>query len=410
MIHALRSRLASHSNRTLELASIVLLWQASSGVFLLALVQQYLPEQLGANVAFPGYALAIYAAGRFLLQTPAGWLADRLGRRQTLTLGLALSFPSIFLMFEVRDPISFLAFSGLYGAGSAAVWPSIMAYVGDSLEPSKRARTLNALNLCQLVGLGLGTLIGVTLIDLISYRAAFAACLGFSGIALFFAYRGARLAPDEVVKAAVARQLPRGLLRGLLAPRLLMLAGIALLLSIGTTVQAPVVGTYSSEVLDTKMYVLGLMLLAPAAVAALVAVRCGHLADRFGRQPPLIVGLAVAALCYYALSQTTHPLLAVHLVVLAGLGYAVSIPAWGAAALDATELGGRGLLLGVLATVQGLGGAAGQALGGLTNAAWGPVAPFKMGAILLVLALALTVVLLQHQRRSEARAMVAAVA
>jgi len=282
--------------------------------------------------------------------------------------------------------------------------------VGDSLEPSKRARTLNALNLCQLVGLGLGTLIGVTLIDLISYRAAFAACLGFSGIALFFAYRGARLAPDEVVKAAAARQLPRGLLRGLLAPRLLMLAGIALLLSIGTTVQAPVVGTYSSEVLDTKMYVLGLMLLAPAAVAALVAVRCGHLADRFGRQPPLIVGLAVAALCYYALSQTTHPLLAVHLVVLAGLGYAVSIPAWGAAALDATELGGRGLLLGVLATVQGLGGAAGQALGGLTNAAWGPVAPFKMGAILLVLALALTVVLLQHQRRSEARAMVAAVA
>jgi MFS family permease len=407
MIHALRSRLTSHSGRTLELASIVLLWQASSGVFLLALVQQYLPEQLGANVAFPGYALAIYAAGRFLLQTPAGWLADRLGRRQTLTLGLAISFPSIFLMFEVRDPSSFLAFSALYGAGSAAVWPSIMAYVGDSLEPARRARTLNALNLCQLVGLGLGTLIGVTLIDLISYRAAFAACLGFSGIALFFAYRGARLAPDDIVSTA-ARQAPRGILRGLFSPRLLLLAGIALLLSIGTTVQAPVVGTYSSEVLDTKMYVLGLMLLAPAAVAALVAVRCGHLADRFGRQPPLIIGLGVAALCYYALSQTTHPLLAVHLVVLAGLGYAVSIPAWGAAALDATELGGRGLLLGVLATVQGLGGAAGQALGGVTNAAWGPVAPFKMGAILLVLALALTVLLLQHQRRSEARSPVAA--
>jgi MFS family permease len=182
----------------------------------------------------------------------------------------------------------------------------------------------------------------------------------------------------------------------------LLLAGIALLLSIGTTVQAPVVGAYSQDVLDTRLYVLGLMLIGPAVVGGLIIARIGHLADRFGRQPPLIGGLAVASVCYFALSQTTNPVIAVHLVVLAGLGYAVSIPAWGAAALDATELGGRGLMLGVLATVQGLGGAAGQALGGLTNAFYGPVAPFKVGAILLALALALTVMHLQHQRRSEA--------
>ena len=125
------------------------------------------------------------------------------------------------------------------------------------------------------------------------------------------------------------------------------------------------------------------------------------LADRFGRQIPLIAGLAVAAVSYYALSVTTHPLLAMHLVVLAGLGYVVSVPAWDAAALDATELGGRGMMLGVLATVQGFGGAVGQAIGGLTNAAWGPVAPFKLGVILLVLALALTLMQLRQQRRSE---------
>ena len=185
---------------------------------------------------------------------------------------------------------------------------------------------------------------------------------------------------------------------------MLLLAGIALLLSIGTTVQAPIVGEYTNDVLNTKLHVLGLMLLAPAALAVVFIVRFGHLADRFGRQVPMIGGLAVAAVCYFALSQTTNPLLAVNLVVLAGLGYAVSIPAWGAAALDATELGGRGLMLGVLATVQGLGGAMGQALGGLSSAAWGPVAPFKLGAVLLMLALMLTVMHLYHQRRHEAPA------
>ena len=71
-----------------------------------------------------------------------------------------------------------------------------------------------------------------------------------------------------------------------------------------------------------------------------------------------------------------------------------------AAALDATEVGGRGLMLGVLGTVQGAGGAIGQALGGVSNAAWGPLAPFKIGALFLVAALILTLMHLHHQRRS----------
>ncbi len=402
MVASLRSRFAAHPWQTLELAFTVFLWQASTGVFLLSLVQQYLPQELEANAAFPGYALAFYAAGRFLLQAPAGWLADRLGRRRTLTLGIAVSLPSVLLMLQVQDPTSFLAFSALYGAGSAAVWPSIMAYVGDTNESSTRARTLNLLNLSQLLGLGIGTMVGVTLLDLISYQAAFAACLAFSGLALAFAYRGARRSRTRS-PARDAAELRTGIARKLLSPRVLLLAGIALLLSIGTTVQAPIVSDYASDVLHTKLHVLGLMLLAPAALAIVFIVRLGHLADRFGRQIPLICGLGVAALCYFALSQTTNPLLAVHLVVLAGLAYAVSIPAWGAAALDATEFGGRGLMLGVLATVQGFGGVAGQAIGGFTNAAWGPVAPFKVGAILLMLALLLTLVHLYHQHRTVAK-------
>ena len=402
MLNTARSRLAIFPRHTVELALTVMLWQASSGVFLLSLVQQYLPEQLGANAAFPGYALAVYAGGRFLFQAPAGWLADRIGRRRTLILGVAVTLAAVVLMFQVQDATLFLCFSALFGVGSAAVWPSIMASVGDNHPPSERGRILNMLNLSQLLGLGIGTMAGITLADLISYQAAFVACLGFSVLALACAYRRGGGTASAGAATQAAPRPAGGLRRALLSPQMLLLAAIALLLSIGTTVQAPVIGEYASEVLQTKMHVLGLMLLPPAVVAGFIAVRFGHLADRFGRQVPLIGGLAVAACCYYALSLTTHPLLAVHLVVLAGLGYAIGIPAWGAAALDATDLGGRGLMLGVLATVQGLGGAVGQAVGGVANAAWGPVAPFKLGAILLVLALVLTVMHLYQQRRSAA--------
>jgi predicted MFS family arabinose efflux permease len=187
-------------------------------------------------------------------------------------------------------------------------------------------------------------------------------------------------------------------LRTLLSMRVLLLATIALLLSIGTTVQAPVIMEYTNDVLDTNIQVMALMLIVPGAIAALLLVRASRLADRFGRQMPLICGLAVAATCYYLLSQTDQPLLAVNLIVIAGFAYAISIPAWGAAALDASEFGSRGLMLGLLATVQGMGGAAGQAIGGLTSALWGPVAPFKVGAVLLALAFLLTVMQLRQQR------------
>jgi MFS family permease len=401
MPEGLRMRFAARHRHIIELGLIVFLWQASSGVFLLSLVQQYLPQQLQAGGAFPGYALAIYAGARFLLQAPAGWLADRIGRQRTLTLGIAISLPSIYLMLQVQDPQSFLVFSALYGAGSAAIWPAIMAYVGDSEDTANRGRTLTMLNMAQLLGLGAGTMAGVTLTDLISYQAAFAACLMFSALALLFAYRGAR--NDAHTAPRVSEERVGNIdLRSLLSTRLILLAGIALLLSIATTVQAPVVGQYSHDVLRTKMSMLGLMILGPGIVAAYLVIRFRHLADRFGRQPPLIAGLATAAGCYAALSVTSHPLLAVNLVVLAGLAYAISIPAWGAAALDATEFGGRGLVLGVLATVQGLGGAAGQAVGGLTNNAFGPVAPFRLGAILLAVAMLLTIMQLHHQRRSDA--------
>ena len=383
--------------RMLELAATVFLWQASLGIFMLTLVQNYLPQKLDSSAAFPGYALASYSLARFLWQMPAGWLADRFGRRLVLAIGIAVGIPVLGAMMLFPSGHLFLLFSGLYGLAAATMWPAFLAHVGDTNEPAQRGRVMYLLNIAQMLGLGAGVMVGMLLGDFVSYTAVFLACLALNGLALAVALRPVDATVITQTRTK-AEKFQFGALAKILKPGILILGGIILFLSLGIAVFTPTVGTYVKEQLHVQMSEMALLLILPAAVAAVIAFRFSRLSDRFGRQLPLLVGLAVIALSLFALTLTHSPFVAVNLAVLAGLAYAVSVPAWCAAALDATQVHSRGVLLGALAAVQGLGGAVGQAAGGRVGEVYGPVAPFKFAALLLGVAILLTLVYVQHQR------------
>ncbi|MEX0749583.1 MAG: MFS transporter [Dehalococcoidia bacterium] len=382
--------------RAIELAAVVFLWQAAVGVYFLSLVQQYLPQALHAGAAYPGYAMACYGVARFLWQPIAGWIADRAGRRPTMVAGMAFSIPILALMMQIPDERWFLGLSALLGVGAATMWPAFMAHVGETTPHERRARTMSLLNLAQMAGIGIGTVAGVVAVDFVTYGAAFWACIAFNALALMMVLRSID-APDHVSEPLPAAHVApqHSAAPGAWKPGIVVLGVIVLFLTLGTSMHTPMIGAYTRDVLEVKMSYMAMLFPAPALAAGVILWKFGHLADRYGRQVPLIAGLFVAALCIFALTLTDSPIIVVHLVVLAGLAYAISVPAWGAAALDATDVGSRGLWLGALAAVQGLGTAGGQALGGLVGSEWGPLAPFKFAAALLFVALVLIVA---HQR------------
>jgi MFS family permease len=374
--------------RLLELAGIVFLWQAAVGVYFLSLVQQYLPQALDSGAAYPGYAMASYGVAKFLWQTPAGAIADRCGRRVTMVAGIALSVPILSFMMTVPDEQAFLVFSALLGVAAATMWPAFVAHVGETTPHATRARTMSVLNLAQMAGIGIGTVAGVVMVDFVTYGAAFWACIAFNVLALLFVLRRLDVQPHATVQRveAVATKRADDRSSAPWTPGIAMLALIVLFLTVGTSMHTPMIGAYTRDVLQVKMSHMALFFVAPALAAAVIMWKFGRHADRFGRHVPLIVGLAIASLSIFALTLTRSPLLVAHLVVLAGLAYAISVPAWGAAALDATDVGSRGLWLGALSAVQGLGVAGGQALGGVVGGVWGPLAPFKIAAAMLMIA------------------------
>lgn len=396
------SALSDERAHALELAVIVFLWQAAVGVYFLSLVQQYLPQELNTGAAFPGYAMACYGVAKFAWQPLAGWVADRIGRRITMVAGMSINLPVLALMMTVPDELAFLAFSSLLGIGAATMWPAFIAHVGDTTPHARRAGVMSALNLAQMAGIGIGTLAGVLMVDFVTYGAAFWVCIGFSLLALLFAARRAD-APREPQRVAAERATRRAVDDAAWRPGLGMLALIVLFLTVGTSLHTPMIGAYTRDVLHVKMSYMAMLFPAPAVLAGLAMWRFNRVADRYARQVPLIGGLFVAALAIFALTLTNSPIIVVNLVVIAGVAYAISVPAWGAAALDATDVGGRGLALGVLSAVQGLGVAGGQALGGMIGGFWGPLAPFKLAALLLMAATALIVMNVAAHQRSRAR-------
>jgi MFS family permease len=386
------SKLSAERMRVLELGGVVFLWQAAVGIYFLSLVQQYLPQQLNSGAAYPGYAMASYGVAKFLWQTPAGWAADRIGRRLTMVFGMAMSVPVLALMMTIPSERVFLGLSALLGMGAATMWPAFMAHVGETTPRTRRARTMSLLNIAQMAGIGIGTLVGVLMVDFVTYGAAFWMCIAFNMLALAVVVRriDVPMVADHPAAVSTVAETPAPR-EGSWRPGMAILAVIVLFLTLGTSLHTPMIGAYTRDVLEVKMSYMAMLFPVPAVIAGAALWRFGHLTDRFGRQVPLIAGMGVAALCIFLLTQTTSPFIVVNLVVLAGLAYAISIPAWGAAALDATDMGSRGLWLGALSAVQGLGVAGGQALGGVIGGQWGPLAPFKLAALLLFVALALTV-------------------
>ena len=390
MIHVRRAAitLSDEHNRLLRLAPVVFLWHAFVGIYFLSIVQQYLPNKLDAGLAYSGYAMASYGIAKFLLQTPAGWVSDRIGRRATMLFGGAISLPTLALMMVVPNEMAFLAFSFVLGIGAATMWPAFMAHVGETTPHNSRNRTMSFLNVAMMGGAGIGTFIGVIFADYMSYSAVFWLCIGFNALAL---YMVARNITDKPIVAARIQEHAQRTVKDPTAwtPSIGVLAVIVLFLTLGTSLHTPMIGAYAKDFLHVKMSHLAIFFPAPALIAAVIFWRYTRIADRFSRHVPLIGGLFVAALCLFGLTLTPNPMVVVSLVVLAGLACAISIPAWSAVALDATDAGGRGVWLGALATVQGVGVAGGQGLGGLIGGVWGPLAPFKIAALMLFVAVVL---------------------
>lgn len=126
----------------------------------------------GMPVGQIGVLAALYPAVWGLGQLLTGPLSDRWGRKHLITAGM-LTQAAALVLVAVAGTFAWWAVAAvLLGAGTAMVYPTLLATIGDVAHPAWRARSVGVYRLWRDGGFAIGALLAGVIADLYGLRAA----------------------------------------------------------------------------------------------------------------------------------------------------------------------------------------------------------------------------------------------
>ncbi|MFG2053384.1 MFS transporter [Micromonospora sp. NPDC048930] len=156
----------------------------------------------GLGVARIGVLVALYPAVWGLGQMLTGWLSDRWGRKWLITAGMLLQAAGIGLVAATNSFAPWAVAAVLMGAGTALVYPTLLAVVGDVAHPAWRARSVGVYRLWRDLGYAIGALLAGITADLFGMRPAIwviAVITAVSGLIVALRMYETRLATGHAV-------------------------------------------------------------------------------------------------------------------------------------------------------------------------------------------------------------------
>jgi EmrB/QacA subfamily drug resistance transporter len=343
-------------------------------------------RELDASVAGLQWVIDAYTVVLASLLTLSGSTADRVGRRRTFQFGLAL-FTGASLLCSVAGSLNWLiAFRALQAIGGSMLNPVAMSIITNTFtEPRARARAVGVWGGVVGISMGLGPIVGGSLVETIGWRSIFwiNVPIGLAAIALTAAVvpesradRARRIDPvGQLLVAAAIGCLTYAIIdsptAGWGSTRVLALLAVSGLAVVGLLLYEPrrheplldlrffrsvpfsaatltavaAFGAFAGLLFLTTLYLqtvrgmspltAGLYTLPMAAVTAVVSPLSGRIVGARGARRPLLVAGAGIALAGGLLTRLTDHTSTGYLIlafVLFGLGFgAVNAPITNAA-------------------------------------------------------------------------------
>lgn len=288
----------------------------------------FIRSEFGLDYTQSGLVISAFSLSYGIGQLPAGWLADRVGKRWLLTAGIcgvAVAGILIGLSHTFLMLIVFLALMGLVGGG---YHPSAAPLISSTVEPNKRGRSLGFHMIGGSASFFLSPLIAAAIAAVWGWRGSFIGLavptLLFG--ALFYVLLGHRGDNRPVGETTVSPSVPTPTQA---TGRVRRLAAILVL---GTFTQAVLVSIISF----IPLYMVDHFGINEGIAAIFVSVVYsagiwasplgGYLSDRIGRLPVILTGCIIVGPAIYLLNVVPYGLGIGALLLLIGAVMYIRLP------------------------------------------------------------------------------------
>ncbi|HET9753455.1 MAG TPA: MFS transporter, partial [Myxococcales bacterium] len=130
------------------------------GGFVMPLLALYLTGERGLRVEQIGLVISLFGGGALLAGPAGGFLADRLGRRRTLSGTLVAGALAMLHLAFARAPLHIAAAAFLLGLFGEMYRPAVSAAIADLVPPQDRVRAYGLLYWAVNLGFAVGSAAG----------------------------------------------------------------------------------------------------------------------------------------------------------------------------------------------------------------------------------------------------------
>lgn len=259
-------------------------------------------EQYGVSQSAIGLTIAVYGLARFLVNVPAGRLADRSGRRVTLAAGGVVTVVGTIACAVAPNYELFLAARFVAGAGAAFVLTGGQIVLADISTSQNRGRVMAIYQGVFLVTVGAGAFPGGWLAERISLAAPFWVAAVLAGIvsllAWFFVPETRQLSHRVRSRAGSTQPLSaRGELAMVMAAPGFLLISIVGFATVAARTGAlfNVIPIFAEEEIGLGADQIGIGIGMVSIVGLLFVYPSGLLVDRFGRKAIIVPSTILSA-------------------------------------------------------------------------------------------------------------------
>ena len=126
----------------------------------------YLSSVRGISLGTAGLAVSTVALGGLCGNFAGGWLADRVGARRAVVVGLLLSAGGTAALALVTSSLPAFAATSIMGLGAGIIWPAEDALLATVVRPRQRPAVFSVRFAATNAGLGVGALLAAGMVDI----------------------------------------------------------------------------------------------------------------------------------------------------------------------------------------------------------------------------------------------------